>query len=94
MLCVSVCQSLSCIWLCKPMGGNPQGSSIHRTIQAKIMEWVRIFPRSEPGPPALKADSLPLSHQGSPVYYLHCGKNNLTTVGVISLCRVKDVNFG
>ena len=49
------------------------GSSIHGILQARILEWVAIpFSRGLPDPamelasPALQADSLPLSHLGSP----------------------------
>ena len=51
------------------------GSSVHGISQAKILEWVAIsfsgaLPDSgiKPMAPALQADSLPLSCQGSPSY--------------------------
>ena len=48
------------------------GHSVHGILQARILlEWVAISfsrgssqPGTEPGSPALQADSLPLSHQG------------------------------
>ena len=48
------------------------GYSVHGILQARILlEWVAISfsrgssqPGTEPGSPALQADSLPLSHQG------------------------------
>ena len=49
-----------------------QGSSVHEISQARILEWVAfpsprdlLGPVNEPLSPALKADSLLLSHQGS-----------------------------
>ena len=39
---VVVVQSLSCVWLCDPMDCNPLGSSVHRILQARILEWVAI----------------------------------------------------
>ena len=36
---------LSCfshVWLCNPMDSSPPGSSIHRILQARILEWVAI----------------------------------------------------
>ena len=49
------------------------GSSVHGILQARILEWVPFpFPGDlpdsgvEPGFPALQADSLHLSHLGSP----------------------------
>ena len=39
-LCVSVPQS--CSALCDPMDCSPPSSSIHRTLQARILEWVAI----------------------------------------------------
>ena len=62
----------SCSTLCDPMDYNPTGSSVHGILQARILEWVAM-PASNPGikpmspaAPVLQADSLPLSHQGSP----------------------------
>jgi len=56
------------------MDCSPPGSSVHRILQAKILEWVSIpFSRDLPDPgieptsPALQAYtySLRLNHQGS-----------------------------
>ena len=70
-------QSLSCAQLCDPMDFSPLVSSVHGILQARILDGG--LPFSSPGdlpdpgieptfpvPPALQADSLPLSHQGSP----------------------------
>ena len=62
-----------CPTLCYPMDCSLRGSSVHGTLQARILEWLP-FPSpgdpSNPGAefrsPVLQADSLPLSHQGSP----------------------------
>ena len=66
----------SCPTLCDPMDCSPPGSSVHGLLQARILEWVAM--PSSRGPsqpsdrtsvslaPALQADSLLLSHQGSP----------------------------
>ena len=63
----------SCPTLYNPMDCSPPGSSIHGIHQARVVEWVVISfsrrssnPGIEPTSPALQADSLPLSHQGSP----------------------------
>ena len=32
-----------CLSLCDPMDCSPQGSSAHRTLQARVLEWVAIF---------------------------------------------------
>ena len=62
----------SCLTLCDPMDCSLPGSSVHGILQAKIREWGAIpsskgfpHPGIEPGSPALQADSLRLSHQGS-----------------------------
>ena len=34
-----VLSRFSCIWLCHPMDCSPQGSSVHRILQARILEW-------------------------------------------------------
>ena len=57
-----------------PMDCNLPGSSVHGISQARILEWVAIsfsrgiFPTQGSNPSLLlwQADSLPLSHQGSP----------------------------
>ena len=65
----------SCVsLLCCPMDCTLQGSSVHGNSQAKILKWIsisfsmEIFLDQESNPCLLhwKADSLPLSHQGSP----------------------------
>ena len=69
--CCSVTQS--CLTLCDAMDCSLPGSSVHEISQARILEWVAISfsressrPGVKPSSPALKADSLLLSHQGSP----------------------------
>ena len=63
--------------LCEPMDCSPPGSSVHRILQATILEWVAIpfsrrssQPRIESGSPALRADSLPSEPSGKPSYNL------------------------
>ena len=66
----------SCLNLCNPMDNNPLGSSVLGNFQARILEWVAIsFSRGSSQPRDRihvlyllhwQADSLPLSHQGSP----------------------------
>ena len=62
-----ICGSISHVWLfCDPMDCSPQGSSVRRSLQARIVECVAIpFSRgfsqlrdSQPGSSALQADSL------------------------------------
>ena len=31
-----------CPTLCNPMDGSPPGSSVHRILQARVLEWVAI----------------------------------------------------
>ena len=59
--------------LCDPIDCNLPGSSVHGIFQAIVLEWIAIpFSRGSSQPrdwttsPSLQADSLPLSHQGSP----------------------------
>ena len=68
----------SCLTVCDPMEWSPPGSSVHGILQAGILEWVAM-PSSRgnlpdpgiepvsPESPALQADSLLWSHQGSPI---------------------------
>ena len=60
------------------MDCNPQASSLHGILQARILECVAISfsrglpdPEIEPGSPALQADSLLLSHWGKTICTLH-----------------------
>ena len=65
--------------LCDPKDYSLPGSSVHWIFQAIMLEWIAISSsRDLPDPgikpespvsPALQADSLPLSHLGSPYYY-------------------------
>ena len=55
----------SCPTLRDPMDCNPSGSSDHGILQARILEWLPFpspgdlpDPGSEPGSPALQADTL------------------------------------
>ena len=79
-----------CPTLCEPWTVAP-GSSVHGTLQARILEWVAISfsrgssqPGMEPRSPALWADALlsetpgkPLEHQGSPERMIHYKKTAL-----------------
>ena len=61
-----------CLILCNPMDCSLLGSFFHGILQARILEWVAIpspdlpNPRTEPGSPALQADSLPSGPPGKP----------------------------
>ena len=39
-MCVSVTQSS--LTLCDPVGYSPPASSVHGTLQARILEWVAV----------------------------------------------------
>ena len=41
-VCVCVLVAQSCPSLCNPVDCSPTGSSVHRFLQAKILEWVAI----------------------------------------------------
>ena len=62
----------SCLTLCDLMDCSPAGSSVHGLLQARIQSRLPFSPPGdppdpgiEPRSPALQADSLLLSHQGS-----------------------------
>ena len=62
-----------CPTLCNPMNCSPPDSTVHRILQARILEWVAIpFPGDLPNPgieprsPALQADSLTSEPSGKP----------------------------
>ena len=63
----------SCLTLCNLVDCHPPGSSVHGIFQARILEWVAIpspgdlpDPGTEPGSPALQADSLLSEPPGKP----------------------------
>ena len=63
-----------CPILCNPMDYSPPSSSVHKIFQAKYWSALPFpSPGDLPGPgiepmsPTLQADSLLLSHQGSPM---------------------------
>ena len=68
----------SCLTLCNPINYSPPVSSLHGIFLAGTPEWVAVSssrgssdPEIElksPVLPALQADSLPLSHRGSPQF--------------------------
>ena len=70
----------SCPTLCKPMDCSPPGSSVHKILQARILEWVcylllqGIFPTqgSNPGVLHYRQILYGLSHQGSPANFRDC----------------------
>ena len=70
------------VTFCNTVDSSLPGSSVHGILQARILEWVimlssrgSFWPRDQAlvclRSPALQADSLPLSHQGSPTYTIH-----------------------
>ena len=73
-VCVCAHSLRSCLILCYPIHCIPSGSSVHGSLQERILKWVAMPSSrgsSSPGielmSPPLQADSLPLSHQGSPI---------------------------
>ena len=75
--CFIVVQSLRCVLLfCNLTDCSPPCSSVLGISQAKILKLVAIsfskgssWPGIEPMSPALRVDSLPLSHQGNSLIY-------------------------
>ena len=73
--CMSAQLLQSCLTLCDPMDCSSPGSSVHGSLQARILEWVAMpsskelsNPRIKPGFPgssASQVDYLPPRHRGS-----------------------------
>ena len=88
----SVCAKLLqlCLTLSDPMDCSLAGSSVHGILQARTLEWVALLssrgssrPGMEPASPvapALQADSIPLSHQGSPCIFHRARSKPLSSV--------------
>ena len=71
LVCVLVAQS--CLTLCDPMDCSLPGSSVHGTLQARMVEWVAfpspgdlLNPGIEPRSPTLQANSLSDELSGKP----------------------------
>ena len=69
----------SCLTLCDPMDCSLPGFSVHRILQARIVEWFTVpspgdlpDPGIEPRSPALQADSLPSEPPGKPLWGVTC----------------------
>ena len=59
---IVVVSLLGCVWLfCHPMDGSSLGSSVHRILKARIVEWVAISFSRGSSPPGLRSLSLALS---------------------------------
>ena len=70
---VKVLVTQSCPTLCDPMDCSPSGSSVHRILQARILEWVAFpspgdlpNPGIQPRSPTLQSHSLPAEPPGKP----------------------------
>ena len=48
----------SCLTLCNPLDYSPPGSSVHRIIQARILEWVAVPPPGDLPDPGIEPVSL------------------------------------
>ena len=48
----------SCPTLCNPMDYSPPGSSVHRILQARILEWCLCLPPGDLPNPEIKTSSL------------------------------------
>ena len=57
-VCVSVLNHFSCVSLCNPMDCSPPGSSVHGTLQARILEWPAVPSSRESSQPGVKPMSL------------------------------------
>ena len=85
MMCVCANLVQSCLTLCDAMDCSLPGSSVHGSFQARILGWV-VMPSSRASSwsrdwncfscyPALQADSILLSHLGSPIRIMTLPQN-------------------
>ena len=85
----------SCPTLCDPIDWGLPGSSVHRILQARILEWVEISfsrgssrPRDQTGSPALETEVSELPRKPSCIHYQFL---NLCCYSFCNLCLVKTV---
>ena len=86
----------SCPTFCYPMDCSPPGSSVHGILQARILQWLPLpspadlpNPGIKPRSPALQADSLPLSHQGSCLANIILNEKKKTTKSILFKIKKK-----
>ena len=77
--------------LCDPMDCSPPGSSVHGTLQGRILEWAAMpssqgssWPRNWTGSPARSADSLPAEFLGKP---------RSLPVGEVKIFKLRSDNY-
>ena len=80
---------LSCFTLCDPMDCSPPGSSVHRILQARILEWVAV-----PSPGGLPNPGIELASLTSPSWtgrwilkHYHC------LGSAVSIINSADVSY-
>ena len=76
-----------CLTLCNPIDYSLPGSSVHRTLQARVLEWVAVpFSRGSPcpsdrtGSPTLQAHSLPFEPPGKAQYYIYTYRKKMISI--------------
>ena len=57
-LCVHAKSLQSCPYFCDPMDYSPPWSSVHRTLQARILEWAAVLSSRDLPDPGIKPSSL------------------------------------
>ena len=77
-ICASAQLLQACLTLCNPRDCSPLGSSVHRILPARILQWVAMpFFRGSSQPRdwthvfCMQADPLLLSHLGSPTFHVY-----------------------
>ena len=84
----------SCLTVCDPMDCSPPGSSVHRTLQARILEWVVIFSSRGSSHPSIKPMS-PMSPALACGFFTIelCGKTpDYRDTKFIKVIRLKNVS--
>ena len=82
----------SCLTLCDPMDYSRPGSSVHEFPRQGCWSGLPFpspgdlhNPGTEPGPPALHTDSLPIEPPGKPEYCLLLILNNLIAQKILTI---------
>ena len=73
-LCAKLLQL--CPTICDPMGCSPSVSSVHRILQARILEWVAISFSRGPSQPRFGTCVSYISSTGRQVLYHHCHRGS------------------
>ena len=94
MLCMHGKSLQSCPTLCNPIDGSPPGSSIHRILQARVLEWVAIsFSKFLIVHPLTRSNKLPQISIFTAFLLIHHFNPTDPSFSTMSFCYTVTISF-